>query len=163
MAKVFRSYVELQKGLTTTIHLALAEVARETFDDWYDMVSDRLYKQNMLKTGRTDSGYRRSYDLLNALEIKWITPLKCEIGYNTEKIRATQMAYGELNRHMSIGLEDWSEALPYFIEFGNNPNGKNPIIEYDGIGAFSAIINILKYSFNSELKKNLRKRGLGVE
>lgn len=164
MGKVFTNKFSLQNAIKTQVHLALAEVARDIFEDWYSMISDRIYKDNMLKVNPDSSyGYRRSYDILNSLELKWISPLECIIGYNTDKIRATMMASGELNRHMSIDGIDWSEALPYFVEFGNNPNGRHPIIEYEGIGAFTIILNILNTSFQSEFKKALKKRGLNVQ
>lgn len=159
--KAIKSFAGLEKEITMRVHLALSQIAKDVFEDWYSMVKDRLYIDNMLKKDKNDTSgywYKRSYDILNCIEIEWISPLECTIGYNTDKINAIWRERG-LNSHMDIYGRDVSEYLPKWIEMGN----KGGIVEYDGIGAFTVILNILRTSYSDQLKRACAKHGLNIE
>lgn len=97
----------------------------------------------------TPTHYTRTMEYIDSISLKKAKKVgdswQVEIYFDTDKINPYPAENGEWSKHESItNGEDMSAAIPYFIEFGNNPNGKNPIYEYEGVRPVGETIDWIK-------------------
>ena len=86
----------------------------------------------------TPTSYTRTMEYLNSVQCSKARKVgggyEIEIYFATDLILPHSYNNDEWPQHQSItDGEDYSPAIPYFIEYGNNPDGKSPIFEYKGV------------------------------
>lgn len=155
------SIAQLENHIIQQAHEALEEVATETLVQWKGLIKRRVYEQGRLKSDPSNQYYKRTSQLLDSLELNWISPLEVVLDYNTDKILPSMMIDKySFNRHVSFSGIDWSEAIPHFAELGN---GDSKIYSYEGVHAHEDICNTLVKSYSIMLSEALKKRGIPIK
>lgn len=152
--------IQLQDTILQRTHEALEEVANETLSQWKKLIQTRIYEKDSLKASPQNNYYERTNQLLDSLELSWVSPLEVVLDYNTDKI-IPSITTNEFsfNKHASLSQVDWSDAIPYFAEIGN---GESKVHSYEGVHAQEDICNMLVKSYNAMLTEALKKRGIVI-
>ena len=155
-SKVFSDFNSLIKHLENNILIDVQKIGEEVKTVLKNNVRVLWYERN--GTGWTPQDYERSFQLINSITckkaIKVGNKYQVEIYFDTDKI---QPMYGTddkpWTRHMSItDFEDVSEAIPLWIEEGNN---NSPIYSYEGVHPVQTTIDNLKS--DNYIKERLRE------
>lgn len=130
----FKSIKELNKYIERKyIEEFIKKIGKEVYNILYNEVRVEWYQRNGIDWEPKD--YERTFQLLNSITCSPVfrngNEYLVKIYYDTDKI---QPMFGTEDkpwtRHMSIiNHKDVSEAIPYYIEYGNN----SPIYEYQGV------------------------------
>lgn len=148
--KFFYGIADVLEATEGVAHQALEEIAEETLLEWRGLVKRRVYEEGRLKADPNNDYYKRTNQLLDSLQLKWINPLEVVLYYNTEEILPSMMVDGNgFNRHTSFDGTDVSHLIPTFIEEGN---GDSRIYAYEGVKAHEEIIDMLNRDFLNSLK-----------
>ena len=129
----FKDYKSLFKYIEATLPINLEIIGEEVKTILKDNIEKLWYGRSY-----TPKNYTRTMEYLNSVQCSKVRKIgggyEIEIYFATDLILPHNYDNGEWPQHESItNGEDMSPAIPYFIEYGNNPGGKNPIFEYEGV------------------------------
>ena len=151
--KFFYGIADVLEATEGVAHQALEEIAEETLLEWRGLVKRRVYEESRLKADPNNDYYKRTGQLLDSLQLKWITPLEVMLYYNTEEILPSMMIDGKgFNRHTSFDGTDKSMWIPTFVEEGN---GDSKIHSYEGVRAWEEIVEMLNREYLETLKSKI--------
>ncbi len=157
--KKFKSSQDLKKGqlqLNRVLGRIVESIALEVLRDWKDLLIERIYEEDMLKKDPDNDYYERTGEIVEALSIRWLDSLTCELYYDTSLIHANFTSKTHFNQHSSFKGQDISEFMPEMIEEGQSSS----VYSYEGIHAHADIVEVLEEEFYAMLKKELIKRGI---
>ena len=134
----------------------------EIFIQLKNEMKDYLF-QNWYKK-YTPTQYNRTFNLLDSitfkLEKQGNASYVVKVGYDTDLIHAEYDEYSFFNQHMSMGGEDVSDIVPYYIEKGN---GKNPYFMYKGIGVLEYMREYMEERATAKLAFLLHQKGITIK
>jgi hypothetical protein len=108
----------------------MTRIGKEVFDILYAEVNVGWYQR-----AYTPQQYERTMQLLHSITVSPVKKIngeyQVEIYYDTDKIIPLDgTADKPWSRHMSIiDGSDWSDAIPYFVEYGN---GDSLVYQFEG-------------------------------
>lgn len=134
----FTSIDTMLNYLNRNISIVLQDVGKDVEKIIHDYIMKEWYNEH------TPHEYIRTYDMINSLRVRKVQKINngysIELCFDTDTIHANKVGDSFWNQHMSLyrkdgsGEQNVSQAIPLWIEEGNNPNSKNPVYEYKGIG-----------------------------
>ncbi len=159
LPKRFKSVQDLKKGqqqLNNVLGRIVESIALEVLRDWKDLLIERIYEEDMLKKDPDNNYYERTGQIVEALSIRWVDSLTCELYYDTGVVQSNFVSKRRFNQHASLSGRDISEFMPEMIEEGQSSD----IYSYEGIHAHEDIVEVLEEEFYFMLQKELKKRGI---
>jgi hypothetical protein len=162
----FKSIKELNKYIEKKyIEEFIKKIGKEVYEILYHEVQTEWYQRNGVIW--TPSDYERSMQLLQSVTCSPVfkngSEYSVKIYYDTDKI---QPMYGTddkpWTRHMSVvDYSDVSEAIPYYIEYGNNSS----IYEYQGVHPVKNVLEQLDEDKHllTRFKELFELKGIKVE
>lgn len=155
--RIFNNIKHLNNYILRHNKHVIYEVAKAIENDMKEFIVKELYQKY------TPKEYARTYDYINSLTLSRVKEIdgghEIEIYFDPDKIRANYVTDRRWNQHMSVDGFDFSEDLPYAIEYGVTGS----LYDRDGIGVVEETIEILKSGRLHELvKKKYKSFGFDI-
>lgn len=158
--KKFKTLDGLYKHINNCLKNAMEIASKKTMEELKGYVAKEWYAEN-----GTPQSYNRTWEFYESIVfyVEVLSDKKIESGIqsDTNLIKAKKDDSSYWNQHMSLDEIDVADAIPKWIDYGNNPNGSHKIAyEFKGIYMTDYIKEWAEQNYKKILKEELKKQGL---